>query len=419
MSSLRRRAICVQRAMSTERSSIGGRASARTTAGASVGSASSRSHASTSRISARRKNAVSPTSRWGTARSSSATATAWPSRVTLGTSTAIWPGDTPSPAISRSTSAATDWAWARSLAQRQNATSPSTDGRLDTIRDPPPRRPRAAPGAALAGCAPARSRAPRMPPRQARRAVAEAAHRVGGHGQPRSPPPPAPASPTPGRARARRRPARARSAAPRPAARGPPAAHRGSDRRRPEPRPRPASARGLGTPRRTRARPPRPPTPSEPASASRAAQRAYSSAPIRCALSRSIRRTNPASSAWALPPKSWRSSDSRSIRSSSIANRSAGPEHGLERVDARGPAAFSSRRRQLDRREHEQLVVAAPGARARAVPARRRRGRPRRSAAASARGGIPARRATETGPRASASCRCPRRREPAAARARR
>ncbi len=37
MSSLRRRAICVQRAMSTERSSIGGRASARTTAPASVG----------------------------------------------------------------------------------------------------------------------------------------------------------------------------------------------------------------------------------------------------------------------------------------------------------------------------------------------------------------------------------------------
>ena len=35
MSSLRRRAIWVQRAMSTERSSIGGRASARTTAGAS------------------------------------------------------------------------------------------------------------------------------------------------------------------------------------------------------------------------------------------------------------------------------------------------------------------------------------------------------------------------------------------------
>ena len=127
MSSLRRRAICVQRAMSTERSSIGGRARARTTAGASVGSANNRSHASTSRISARRKNAVSPTSRWDTARSSSATATAWPSRATLGTSTAIRPGDTPSPAINRSTSTATAWAWARSLAHRQKAISPSTD----------------------------------------------------------------------------------------------------------------------------------------------------------------------------------------------------------------------------------------------------------------------------------------------------
>ena len=60
MSSLRRRAICVQRAMSTERSSIGARASARTTAGASPGSASSRSQASTSRTSARWKKAASP-----------------------------------------------------------------------------------------------------------------------------------------------------------------------------------------------------------------------------------------------------------------------------------------------------------------------------------------------------------------------
>ncbi len=65
MSSLRRRAIWVQRAMSTERSSIGGRASARTTAAASEGSASSRSQASTSRISARWKKAASPTSAMG------------------------------------------------------------------------------------------------------------------------------------------------------------------------------------------------------------------------------------------------------------------------------------------------------------------------------------------------------------------
>ena len=79
MSSLRRRAICVQRARSIARSSIGGRASARTTAPASPGSTSSRSQASRSRTSARWKNAAAPASRYGTARSSSATATAWPS----------------------------------------------------------------------------------------------------------------------------------------------------------------------------------------------------------------------------------------------------------------------------------------------------------------------------------------------------
>ena len=95
MSSLRRRAIWVHRAMSTERSSIGGRASARTTAPASVGSASSRSQASTSRISARWKNAASPTSRCGMARSSSATLTAWPSWVISGTRIATLPGATP------------------------------------------------------------------------------------------------------------------------------------------------------------------------------------------------------------------------------------------------------------------------------------------------------------------------------------
>ncbi len=52
-SSLRRRATWITRARSTWRSSIGGRASARTTAAASCGSTSRRSHASTSRTSAR------------------------------------------------------------------------------------------------------------------------------------------------------------------------------------------------------------------------------------------------------------------------------------------------------------------------------------------------------------------------------
>ena len=55
MSSLRRRASWVSRATSTERSSTGGRESARTTAPESPGSASARSQASTSRTSARWK----------------------------------------------------------------------------------------------------------------------------------------------------------------------------------------------------------------------------------------------------------------------------------------------------------------------------------------------------------------------------
>ncbi len=124
MSSLRRRAICVTRARSIARSSTGGRASARTTAPASPGSTSSRSQASRSRTSARWKNAAAPDNRYGTARSSKATATAWPSPRTERTSTQTSSGATSSRAISRSTSAATACACARSDAQRQNATSP-------------------------------------------------------------------------------------------------------------------------------------------------------------------------------------------------------------------------------------------------------------------------------------------------------
>ena len=77
-----------------------------------------------SRTSARWKNAAAPMIRCGTARSSSATATAWPSLRTERTSTATDPGETPSRAIRRSTSAATPCAWARSLTQRQKRTSP-------------------------------------------------------------------------------------------------------------------------------------------------------------------------------------------------------------------------------------------------------------------------------------------------------
>ncbi len=59
-SSLRLRATWITRARSTWRSSIGGRASARTTAAASCGSTSRRIHASTSRTSARSRNAAAP-----------------------------------------------------------------------------------------------------------------------------------------------------------------------------------------------------------------------------------------------------------------------------------------------------------------------------------------------------------------------
>ena len=74
MSSLRRRAIVVQRARSTERSSTGGRVSARTTAAESFGSAIARSQAIVSRTSGRPKNAAEPALRKGMLRSSSAAA---------------------------------------------------------------------------------------------------------------------------------------------------------------------------------------------------------------------------------------------------------------------------------------------------------------------------------------------------------
>ena len=123
MSSLRRRAICTQRAMSTERSATGGRASARTTAPASVGSASRRSQASTSRTSAWAKKSPSPTARSAIARSSKASATWRPSSRGERTMTPIRSGATP-PRTSRSTSAATACAWARSSAAHQKRTVP-------------------------------------------------------------------------------------------------------------------------------------------------------------------------------------------------------------------------------------------------------------------------------------------------------
>ena len=221
MSSLRRRAICVQRAMSTERSSIGGRASARTTA-AGVGGVGQQPQpgehvADLGALEERRlaDDAV------GTARSSSATATACPSREIAGTSTAISPGRH---ALAR-----------RSAARcRRPPTAPGR-ARWRSARTRPPRPPPAArTGTSTAAdaarstragqrrlcssvrsprrsCASRRSRRPEAPQRRIggrRSAVDPATDRASSRRRR-------------GRAPARRRPAGARTARRAPAARGP------------------------------------------------------------------------------------------------------------------------------------------------------------------------------------------------------
>ena len=118
MSSLRRLAMVVRRARSAERSSTGGRVSARAAAAESAGSARTLNHAIASRTSGRWNNAAGPDMWNGIPRSSIAAATgplcSWSS-----TSTQISSGAIP-PAIKCSASRATAWAWARSLLQRQN-----------------------------------------------------------------------------------------------------------------------------------------------------------------------------------------------------------------------------------------------------------------------------------------------------------
>ncbi len=95
MSSLRRRAIVVSRARSAERSSIGGRVSARAAAGESPGSASTRSQAIASRTSGRWKSAAGP-ERWkGMPRSSIAAATGPPLAAGSSISTQISSGRGP------------------------------------------------------------------------------------------------------------------------------------------------------------------------------------------------------------------------------------------------------------------------------------------------------------------------------------
>ncbi len=124
MSCLRRRAIVVSRARSPGRSSIGGRVSARATAGESSGSASARSQAIASRTSGRWKRAAGP-ERWkGMPRSSIAAATVPPWPAGSATRTQISCGS--APAASRcSTSRATAWDWARSFEHFQNRTAGS------------------------------------------------------------------------------------------------------------------------------------------------------------------------------------------------------------------------------------------------------------------------------------------------------
>ena len=153
MSSLRRRAIVVTFARSTERSPTGGLVSVRTTAAASLGSASIRSQASTSRTSGRWKKAASPAKRNGTLRSSSAAATRRPSRQPEPAITQIRSART-SPAASRCSTSRGDGlrlgaivlAGARtgsrpgSAGRRRGRSRRCPGGRRGTPRAPPGRR---------------------------------------------------------------------------------------------------------------------------------------------------------------------------------------------------------------------------------------------------------------------------------------
>ena len=127
MSSLRRRAIVVSRARSAERSSTGGRVSARAAAAESPGSASTRSQAIASRTSGRWKSAAGP-ERWnGMPRSSIAAATGPPFAPGSSISTQISSGEVP--VASRcSTSRVTACACARSFVHRQKRSSASRKG---------------------------------------------------------------------------------------------------------------------------------------------------------------------------------------------------------------------------------------------------------------------------------------------------
>ncbi len=345
MSSLRRRAICVQRAMSTERSSIGGRASARTTARGVGGVGEQpqpREHvADLGALEERRLADQAVRHRALLERDRD--------RLALARDRRDEHGDLARRARLRARSAARC---------RRRPTAPAR-GRSRSARTPP--RPSGAPR-------PAAGRAPSIAPRRPRSTPLGTAQRAAPARSPARPPEPRSCA-------SARRPRRGTAAAP---ARGSPA-----DRQRPRRRRARASRAGArssswasststcsnrraaagcsrttqrvadqvagvaraglgqhplvrrGTPRRTRAR--APPRRVAVAVGQSDAQRAYSSAPISSALSRSIRRTKPPSSAFALPPKSWwlRAAARRSARSASPAGRRA--ERRLGGVD-RAPA---------------------------------------------------------------------------------
>ena len=384
MSSLRRRAICVQRARSIARSSTGGRASARTTAPASPGSTSSRSQASRSRTSARWKNAAAPASRYGTARSSSATATAWPSlrdrahehADVLGRD--VLARDQP---LDLGGDRLRLRALVRAAPERDLARPPAAAQRLlDPVRRPA-RRPRAAaasdraPGSGSDSSSRTTVAAGHSASEVAQvlgRRAAEAVDRlvvVAGRGDLAVLGRPAAAAAGPGRssrpaARRRARGGSARDSRARTCGCSRSSAERVEhevaevERRRP-PR---ACGRGRRRARRTRARARARASSASPSVAAHArvvARRETSSS-----LSRSMRATIEPSSALGLPRRSWRRSGSSSMRSSSIASRSARRdrrrervEPGLERLVAQQPRAEAVERR--DR----QLLVAAPSSR--------------------------------------------------------
>ena len=361
MSSLRRRAIWVQRAMSTERSSIGARASARTTAGGVAGVGQQpQPGEQVADLGALEEGGVADQPVRDRALLERDRRPPAPRARSRRRSPRSRRASTCSRATSRSISAATAWACARSFAHRQNSTSTGVASVGSRSSRPAPPDSGPAPARRSDERRRAAVRAQQPHDACARRLERARAARRRRRGSARARPADrrrrsAPAGERP---RERRRAEvellgvvdqhvlerlAARRAGPRAADREPheialvagaELAHhpvvRAEDRRR------------------TRARAGCP---------AAAAQAANSSASISSALSRSIRRTKLPSSAPALPPKSWCWSGSSSIRSASIASRSPALSVASTR-SARLPARRSTAAAKLRRRDDEQLAVA-------------------------------------------------------------